>query len=280
MTQPSALRRLQRWFAAIVEHPSTAAVAIASRPANALVKSRDVAAGRVIRPNPRLSPAAMLDVYNGGYLARLLEVMEGDYGASRAVLGEDGFRALVARFLRRHPSRHPNLNRFGRPFPAFVRGQRALRHRAFLAELAALELALCTAFDAEEFTPLAPDATAGVPEDRWSRLRFVPNPSLQLLAFRFPVDEVYQAHKEGKRITVPKPRPTWLAVFRRDDRVWRQRLTRPAHRVLASLAGGRPLGEALAGAGPDQPVADWFRGFSQDGLFTAFDARGRSARRD
>lgn len=271
----SRLRRLQRWFAHVVEHPATADVAIRSRVADALIPRADVVAGRVLVPNPRLDAAGMLQVYNGAYLARLVEVLQGDFGAVQHVLGEHEFQHLVARYLGAHPSRHPNLNRLGRQLPAFVRRQRRLPHRAFVAELATLELACSIAFDAPEFTPLALATLADVPPERWGGARFTANPSVQLFSFRHPVDAFYQAWKEGKPGPVPAPESSWLAVFRKDDRVWRQRLPRGAHAVLRALLAGQPLAQALAragrGGGDGRPVTEWFQSFAADGLFTAVD---------
>ncbi len=277
MTRAPALRQLQRWFTAIVEHPSTAAVALRSHAANTLVPARDIAAGNVIAANARMSAVAMLDVYNGGYLERLVEVLRGDFGAVQHLLGEHAFRALAARYVARHPSRHPNLNRLGRHLPAFVRSRRALRRRAFLAELATLELAVCVAFGAPEFTPVASGALDRVPQQSWEHARLTPNPSLQLFAFRFPVDVFYQAWKDGKPVPVPRPEPSFLLVFRKHDRVWRQRLARSAHAMLRDLVAGRTLAAALGKVAAGDPVAQWFQGFARDGLFTAIDLtkRGR-----
>ena len=262
------LRRLQRWFAWCVEHPATADVAIASREGEALVRATAVAAGSVIAPNPHRSAAEMLQVYNGGYLERLTEVMQSDFGCVQHVIGETAFRALVARYVHAHPSRHPNLNQLGRHFPAFVRTAPGLRHRAFLAELATLERAVCTSFDAPEFAPLPLDAFAQIPAERHARARFTVNPSLQLLTFRYPVDEFLQAWKDDAPLPVPRARASWLAVFRRDGSVWRQRLSSSQHRVLAALVARKPLAAALAHAKKAEPVAQWFGGFQRDGLFT------------
>ncbi len=272
------LRRLQRWMSYVVEHPGVSAQALAERQAQALIPPRAIAAGAVVVPNPRLDAAGMLDVYNGAYLARLVEVLQGDFGAVQHVLGEHAFRQLVARYLAKHPSRHPNLNQLGRHFPAFVRSQRKLPHRAFLAELATLERATSTTFDAPEFTSLAADAMGAVPQDRWDGVRFTANPSVQLLAFPFPVDAFYQAWKEEKPIAVPKAGKSWLLVYRKDDRVWRQRLAPSAYRVLQRLCDGEPLGRALAAAKPGEPVGEWFQGFARDGLFTKLSS-GKRARR-
>jgi hypothetical protein len=273
------LRKLQRWFALVVEHPSTAGAAIASRNANALVPARSVKAGQVLRPSRRMTAQQQMQVYNGAYLARLVEVMQGDFGAVQHVLGEDAFRELVARYVAAHPSRHPNLNQLGARFAAFVASQRKLPHRAFVAELATLELAMCQAFDAPEFTSLTETEMSEMPADQWPRARLTLNPSVRLCAFCHPVDEFFQAWKEGKPFDVPERAASWLCVFRKDDRVWRQRLAGPAHAVLTALAGGRSLGEALAHAEDAEQVGAWFREFAADGLFSAVRFAGHRARR-
>ena len=263
----TSLRALQRWFAAVVVHPGTVEEAFADRAVQRLARRRAPTALLVPPANGDL--ATRCGVYNGGYLERLVEVMQGDFGGVQQALGEAAFRALVARYLQRHPSRHPNLNRLGRAFPAFVSAQRSLQKRAFVAELAQLELALTIAFDAPEFTPLAGAAIAAVPAERLGGIRLRANPSLQLLALRHPVDVWYQAWKDGKPAAVPRPQRSWLAVYRRDDRVWRQRLTQAEFTVLSALVAGRPLAEALAKAPATARVREWFAEWAQNGFCTA-----------
>ncbi len=269
MSGLAELRALQRWLAHVVEHPGTAAAALDGRPGRTLAA---VAGGapRALVATPATRPVDVgLDVYNAGYLLRLVEVMQADFGAVQHVLGERAFHDLVARYVAAFPSRHPNLNRLGRHFPAFLRAQRSLPRRGFLAELAALELAVTVAFDAPEFTPLDVAAMTDVEPDAWPQARFTANPSVQLLRTRHPVDECYQQWKDTGRCEAPSPSRSWLCVFRRDDRVWRQRLTGASFAVLEALVAGRALGQALAQAGADEPVADWFRDFARDGLFVA-----------
>lgn len=279
MTKSLQLRELQRWFAYVVEHPATADVAIATRTATAIVPARAVANRELVLGNARMAPTDQLQVYNGAYLARLVEVLQGDHGALQHVLGEPAFHALMAKFLAAHPSRHPNLNQLGAPLPAFVASRRSLPQRAFLAELATLERAVAESFDAPEFRAVTPDEMAAVPPERWGKARLQLNPSVRLFAFRHPVDPFYQAWKEDQPIAVPKPAPSWLLVYRRDDRVWRQRLAKPAHAVLTALAAGQPLGAAIEQAAGAEQVGEWFRDFARDGLFTAITFRQVRGRR-
>jgi len=270
---------MQRWFALVTEHPATADVAIRSRAAATIVPPRAVRERQVVLGNERMAPTDQLQVYNGAYLARLVEVLQGDYGALQHVLGEDDFRELMTKFLGAHPSRHPNLNQLGAPLPAFVARQRSLPQRAFLAELATLERAVAEAFDAPEFRAVTPEEMAAVPPEQWGKARLRVNPSVQLFAFRHPVDVFYQAWKEEKPVPVPARAANWLCVYRNDDRVWRQRLAKPAHAVLSALAAGRPLGEAIECAAGAEQVGEWFQGFARDGLFTAIELRQARARR-
>ncbi len=261
------LRTLQRWFATVVEHLATAEVAVRSTRARRLVALPALHAGKVLVPNPRMAATAQLQVYNGGYQVRLIEVLQGDFGGLRHVLGDDAFPALMARYLGKHPSRHANLNQLGQHVEAFVRAQRQLPNRAFLADLARLEWSLCRAFDVPEFAPVTNEQLQQVPADQWAQVRLQLNPSVQLVATRFPVGAWYRAWKEDQSPTIPGPERAWTLVFRRDDKVWRQRLERTQHALLAALAKGEVLGEAIEHSGGDARVGQWLQEFARDGLF-------------
>lgn len=262
------LRALQQWLSFVMRHPATAEVALRAGPARRQFAVARVLAGAIVAPNARMTVTERLQVYNGSYLARLQEVLATDYGALRYLLGDDAFHALCARYVARHPSRHPNLNRYGKLLPAFVRAQRALPHRAFAAELSQLECHVSDAFDAPASTQLAAAELTAIDPQRLERARLVTDPSLRLAAFRFPVNAFYVDHAEGRAPTPPAPRRSHVAVYRRDHRVFRMALEPRAFAVLDGLHRGEPLGRALVHAkGGD--VGTWFRTWAAEGLFTA-----------
>ena len=264
------LARLQRWLAAVIQHPRLAEVAIAAPRARALVPPARVRAGEVIVPARNATVLQRLDVYGGGYLARLVEGAAGDHPGLRRLLGEERFQRLIARYVVRHPSRHPNLNRFGKQLPAFVARQRWLPQRAFASALARLEVAMASSFDAPEFTPLDP-RTLGITEPAaWAAVVLHPNPSLHLLALRYPANRYLQAVLDGKRPRLPGPRVEHVAIYRKSGRVWRMVLPAPTARMLARLIAGVPIGRALAGLGlGPEAVARWFGEWSDDGFFVS-----------
>lgn len=266
---PPALADLQEWMSVVVRHPADAAAAFRSKAARRCFPNKAVLAGEVIRPNDRMTVADRLQVYNGAYLARLKEVLAGDFPAVQYAVGEHAFHHLVASYLERRPSRHPNLNQLGRAFPEFVARRRKLAHRAFAADLARLERMVSESFDAPEFEPLDTKELEALVPEQWAAAVLELNPSVRLAAFRHPVNDFYQRFKDEEQPPVPEPGASRVVTYRKGDRVWRMRLTKPMHAVLAAIGRGEALAQALgraAGAGAD--VGRWFREWSGDGLFS------------
>ncbi|MEM7199592.1 MAG: DNA-binding domain-containing protein [Planctomycetota bacterium] len=268
MPEPS-LAALQRWMSLVVRHPEDPNAASHTEAARALIERGQVLNGDVVRPSPQQQPLQRLGVYHGGYLARLIEVLEHDYSALRYALGDDAWRALATDYVLRHPSQHPNLNGFGHRLPAFVASQ-DLPDGAFLAELARLQWAVTEAFDAPEFEPLDVQSLATLSEGQWADLVLHTNPSLRLLAFDYPTNGFLQAFFDGEQPKPPKPHTIFVSVYRKEGRVWRTKLPEPAFRILAALHSGEPFGKALdAGGEHEEDITTWFQEWSADGVFRA-----------
>ena len=265
-----SLRQLQQWMAFVVRHPRTADVAIAANTAAAVFAAAAVNAGDVVRPNGRMSPTDRLQVYNGAYLARLADVMAIDFGGVRELIGEATFRKVVASYVHECPSRHPNLNQLGQRFPDWLARRRPVPGGAFAVELARLELAITRAFDAPAFTPLTTTDLQSIAAGQWARTRLIVNPSVQLLAFRHPIDAWFQAWKDERPRPPRRRSASWLCVYRKDWRIWRVPLSAAAFAVLGALQAGRTLEQALRLAGGADPVGTWFQDWAADGLFSAF----------
>lgn len=251
------LATLQRRFAAALREPQPR-----PSPALAAVIARRGRHGATLPP---FGAAARLHVYSHAYLARLVEVLAGDYGAVKAWLGDERFDAFARRYLAMHPSRHPNLNRLGAKFPAFLRRAGAPR---FAHELARLELALTIAFDAPEFAPLPAEALTTLPPSRWGRVRLQVNPSVQLLRVPAAAVDFHAAWRRGDETPRPRSGSVHLCVFRNDDRLGTRVLVRDAAALLASLVRGERLAAAVARLPAGTPVDSWFAEWRADGVFT------------
>lgn len=268
------LGRLQRWLQEVVVHPGSTEEAVAGRAARAVVPRRRV--GDVILPSARLRPEERLAIYHDMYLLRMEEALESDYPALKHFLGDEGFRALVAGYVRAHPSRSYSLNFLGAHLPDYVRAAPGLRRRAFAHDLARLEQAVAEVFDAPEEEALGQEEIAAVPEAAWDGARLRPIAAFRLLALRHPVNAYLQSVRDETHDHPPaRRRDSWVAVYRRGYTVRRQELDRADYRLLADIAAGKPLGRAVAtalrrgrGERPTRKqLFNWFRGWVGAGMF-------------
>lgn len=273
------LDRMQRWFQAVVVHPGTPDEAVASPEATQELPAERV--GDVILPSATLEPVERVGIYHGMYLLRMHEALAADYPGLEHFLGDEGFLRLVREYVQVHPSRSHTLNRLGDHLPEFVASHGSLPRREFCADLARLERAVAEVFDAEEGPALGDAEIAAVPPEAWEAARLRPIPAFRLLAFRYPVNAYLQSVRDEDHDHHPKARAkaAWVAVYRRDYAVCRLDLTQPAHDLLADLARGERLGDAIAAAlrrpGRRRPSEDdlfrWFREWVAGGVFAAID---------
>jgi Putative DNA-binding domain len=264
------LRVLERWMQASIVHPGTIEEAIRSRAATRHLPVRE--AERAILPSKTMKPLERLAVYQGMYPLRMHDALAADYPGLRAFLGHHLFEHFVADYVAVHPSRSYTLNRLGDHVPDFVKTWHHPK-RAFLADLARLELAVTETFDAEDDgAPAAPPVHV---DADWERRRFGIAPTLRLLAFRHAAGPALDALKTGRRAST-RPKASWAAVHRRSWVVYRLDLTRGEFHLLSTLAAGHPLGKALRLAArkagkPLSPAAvrKAFRVWTSEGILRA-----------
>lgn len=264
---------LQRWMQTVIVHPGDVDEAVASPDAGAILPLDRL--GDVILPSATLTATERVGIYHGMYMLRMYDALAFDYPGLEHFLGPDRFHDLVHAYVQAHPSRSYTLNRLGDHLPEFLQTASVPR-RAFCHDLARLELAVTEAFDAAETSALSEAAIAAVAPDAWERARLRPVASFRLLALRYPVNDYLQSVRdEDHRHPAARAKNTWVAVYRRNYAVYRLDMSRVAHDLLADLASGMPLGQALGAAlqrgGRPQPEPDvlfrWFREWMSGGVF-------------
>jgi len=267
------LDTVQRWMQAVIVHPGDVEDAIESEEAAAEVSPDRLAA--LVRPSHSLTPAERVGIYHDMYLLRMVEALEADYPAVRHFLGEEAFERLVTEYVQGFPSRSYTLNRLGDHLPGFFDDHPDVPHAAFLADLARYELAVTEAFDEEQSQVLTPDDVKAIAPEAWPTARIVPIAAFRLLALRHPVAAHLEASRQGAPAPAPRRRRSWIAVYRREYSVMRLDLSRPQHELLAALAAGRLLGEAVAAAALDVrasrregAVFRWFSSWVAAGMFS------------
>lgn len=268
------LETVERWLQAVIVHPGTLSEALSSDEAAGEIGPGDLAG--LVKPSRSLTPEERVDIYHEMYLLRMEEALASDYPALKHFLGGEGFWELVGAYVRRHPSRSYTLNRLGDHLPEFLAEEYERPDAGFLADLARAERAVSQAFDEEESAVLGAEALQSVPAETWSDARLKPVAAFRLLELAHPVLDHLEAYKHDRAPQRPRRKAAWLAVWRRDFTVYRMDLSRAEFDLLASLAGGVPLGEAVAVAASalkssrgQRRIFKWFRSWVAEGMFSA-----------
>jgi len=257
----------------VIVHPGRTGQALASSEAAPLVPPGRV--GDVVLPSATLDPAQRVRIYHDMYLLRMEEALETDYPGLAHFLGTRRWRRLVRGYVEAHPSHSYTLNVLGRELAGYVHTAPRISHAGFCRDLARLEWAITEAFDAAETPTLSEDDLAAVPPDAWEGTRLVPTAAFRLLALDYNAGLYLDTLRgDDHDHPLPRRRPSWVAVCRRDYAVYRVPLTRPGYRLLSGLAGGKTVGEAgedcLARSRP-RPSGDqvftWFREWARAAAF-------------
>lgn len=176
--------------------------------------------------------ADRLAVYHRGYRIRLREALSIEFQGLALLAGRQ-FRALLDDYVAARPSTHFNIRWHGQGLADFLASAAVWRDRAAWVEMAQLDWAISTAFDAAGSTAMGVAELAELPPDAWGCMRLHPQLHAGLLRISRNVDTFRRAADQGR------PRPTVRRLRQpRHVLVWR-----PALEVRYRVV---PPGELLA----------------------------------
>lgn len=159
-----------------------------------------------------------LDVYRRGYRIRLHDALATEFPGLALMAGRR-FEHLLASYVEAHPSGHYNIRWHGAGLAAFLDYGLPWSKQPALADMARLDWAISTTFDAADEMVVAPAQLAELPGDAWVNLRLRPLGHLQLLPCECNIDAFRRAADRGA------PRPHLRRYARRRHLlVWRQAL--------------------------------------------------------
>ncbi len=245
---------------------------------------------QVIAPSRALDSATRLEIYVDAYFERLLECLREEFLATAHLLGDDLFHGVAFGYLQQYPSRSYTLNQLGALFPKFLGESRLHAHGApdgapagwadFVIELAAFERSQREVFDGPGIERQgATDLTAlrDCSPEQWQQLRLMLAPCLRLHRFEFAVDAYWTSVRQEQTPPAIVPEPVLLAIHRREYTIERHRLNGPQFQLLAELAAGRSLAEAMVrtaeryatdAPGWEQYLGAWFQFWGSRGFFS------------
>jgi hypothetical protein len=288
------LMELQRTMARAVMQPLTRSERMRRKsPAGG---SMSKYAFRFIKPNDRLTSFERLEIYNRQYWFRVLSCMMEDFPGLRAVLGERRFEEMSKAYLVDKPSRSFTLRNLGSRLEAWLRKHPrwAGAKQKLALDIVRLEWADIEAFDGKAEPALSKEDLS---DGAGPNLRLRLQPYIQLLALRYPVDDLllevrendedkdvasnaFQERRKRKRVQAVaklKPAEIYLAVHRVDNSVYFRRIEREEFAILSALRQGKRLGKAIdlafrKSAIPPEKRAEntqeWFQNWAALGWFT------------
>jgi hypothetical protein len=186
-----------------------------------------------------------LSVYQHGYRVRLRDALKNEFAGLQCMAGR-GFNALLDTYVETHPSGHYNIRWYGTGLADFLDG--AHPDRAQLAEIARLDWAISTAFDAADEPSLGITELANIPPEAWAELRLLPQANLHLLNCAYNVDAFRRAADRG----AARPhlrryvRPRRILVWRQATSVHYRRLDEDEWPVLAAAQRGEAFATLCA----------------------------------
>lgn len=196
---------------------------------------------------PKIDADTRLNIYGGGYRARLLEALGNEYPGLRALAGEDDFDALGRAYIDAHPSTFFNLRWFGDRLPRFLRGYPPACPE--WGEMAAFEWAMGLAFDAQDSAPLAFETVASAPGEDWPGLTFTAHPSVQRIDLQYSVPAFWKSADTGDVPEAVQRHPAlqpWV-IWRHDLRTYFRSLNPDEAWALDALIAGQTFSDLCAG---------------------------------
>jgi hypothetical protein len=237
-------------------------------------------AAQIARPNDRLSSVERLEIYSRMYWFRILDSLYDDCPGLRAVLGDRRFLKLAEAYFARYPSRSFSMRNLPSRLARFIREEPrwTAPHTDLCVDVARFEWARIEVFDSAALPVFTADDLL---DSNPARLKLNLQPYLRLLKLDHPVDDFLLAVQQrselsrgessnttitalavrasSRRPKRPAREATFVAVHRMRGMLYFKRLDPAAYRVLAALARGRTLVEALSVGIPraKNPRADW-----------------------
>ncbi|MGK5061571.1 MNIO family bufferin maturase [Janthinobacterium sp. LB3P112] len=198
-------------------------------------------------------------LYRGNLSATWRRTLGQVYPVVLALVGEDFFAGLSRAYGRKIPSDSADLKQFGARFADFLAAFPPVAELPYLPDMARLEWALHLAHYAADAQGLAPESLATMHPDQLEARRFALHPACALLASRWQVAALWQAHQDGEgQGMFPQDMqvPSYALVCRTHWKAQVLVLDAAAHAALLALQQGQTFGTALDAAFGLDPAFD------------------------
>ena len=200
----------------------------------------------------KLSAMRRLEIYRHNVTSNLIGALRDIYPVILAVVGDAFFLHAADQFVRLHPSRSGDLNRFGSELAGFLGSYPHATDLPYLADVARLEWAWHEAFHAGDTPPFDLARLAAIPAEEYGALRFKLHPTVRLVQSHFPILRIWQVNQPTftGEMAVDWDAPSESLLIHRDTvdgaSVLIERLSGAAYAFLHALARQAAFADAAA----------------------------------
>lgn len=176
-------------------------------------------------PTPGLfaNAAATLEggfaIYLQAYQARLTAALRDNFPVLARALGDDAFADLARAYIAQHPSHFRSIRWFGEMLPDFLAAAPEHLPHPALVDLARMDWAIRSAFDAADAELLTVDEVAALQPEDWPGRSFRLLPSVRLVALRWGIEPIWKALDADSAADSEEPQELSHALV-----VWRREL--------------------------------------------------------
>lgn len=196
-----------------------------------------------------LAPTARLQIYRHAVAGTLEAALRDSYPVVLALVGEDFFEVLVARYRLQHPSTSGNLQHFGAALADFIAQMPEAQALGYLPDVARLEWLRQTAALAAEATAVEAAALVRAAEREPEHLQLWLHPSVQLLRSDHAVLTIWQWCQAADGSELRLDGSAEQVLLWRDGHEVAMALLDPAtYACIEALHEGKPLAAACAAA--------------------------------
>lgn len=144
-----------------------------------------------------LNPERRIEIYRNNVFGTLTDALKIAYPVINKLVGGEFFERMASRFIRQTPSKSGSLHNFGGELAEFLSNLPEAAKLTYLSDVARLEWACHEVFFSADHPALNGGRLAGVPGDRYGRLKFHLHPATRLIASDYPVHLIWQTNQEG-----------------------------------------------------------------------------------
>jgi len=201
----------------------------------------------VFRPAGSLTLQEAFAVYHRSYLARLSDALGESFEAVWWVLGDDLFRSVCRDYIHEFPSSSYHLQDYGARFTDFLTRHHDTKEILFLHDLARFEWLIKELGNTPTPQPLPAEQFQDLVKADDFKIHFIEG--MSVFESPYAVYDIWRQRKEPAYHfdDINWHRPESLLIYKKQKKIYVQRVEPLEAQVLEDLKEGRSMSEAMAG---------------------------------